>query len=134
LSFRSLAQRDRGLPVVSRDHATFRAGLEWSVARGGQAGRRLAQALGGFWLAEGMLAEGRSWLERALAQPLADQLLRAGLLRLLGATLFESGDLDGAEAVLAEASAAAAAACAPALPARIGVLLADLHNLQGQSN
>jgi hypothetical protein len=60
--------------------------------------------------------------------------LRAGLLRLLGATLFESGDLDGAEAVLAEASAVAAAACAPALQARIGVLLADLHNMQGRSN
>jgi tetratricopeptide (TPR) repeat protein len=53
---------------------------------------------------------------------------------LLGATLFESGDLDRAEAVLAEGSAAAAAARAPALQARIGVLLADLRNLQGTGN
>jgi len=81
-----------------------------------------------------MLAEGRDWLERALAQPLADQSLRAGLLRLLGATLFESGDLDRTEAVLAEASAAAATASAPALQARIGVLLADIRNMQGRSN
>jgi tetratricopeptide (TPR) repeat protein len=81
-----------------------------------------------------MLAEGRDWLERALAQPLADQYLRAGLLWVLGATLFESGDLDRAEAVLAEGSAAAATASASALQARIGVLLADIRNMQGRSN
>jgi tetratricopeptide (TPR) repeat protein len=65
---------------------------------------------------------------------LTDQSLRAGLLRLLGATLFESGGLERAEAVLAEGSAAAATASAPALRARIGVLLADIRNMQGRSN
>jgi predicted ATPase/DNA-binding SARP family transcriptional activator len=134
LAFLRLAQRERGLPVLSRDHDNFRAALEWSLAQGSEAGPRLAHALGGFWLARGMLAEGRDWLERALAQPLADQPVRASLLRLLGATLFESGALDRAEAVLMEGSAAAAAACAPALQARIGVLLADLRNMQGRSN
>jgi predicted ATPase/DNA-binding SARP family transcriptional activator len=134
LAFLCLAQRERGLPVLSRDHDNFRAALEWSLAQGGQAGPRLAHALGDFWLAGGMLAEGRDWLERALAQPLTDQSLRAGLLRLLGATLFESGDLDRAEAVLAEGSAAAATASAPTLQARIGVLLADIRNMQGRSN
>src|SRR5215475_14206507 len=134
LAFLRLAQREHGLPVLSRDHDNFRAALEWALAQGGQAGPRLAHALGGFWLARGMLAEGRDWLERALGQPLTDQPLRAGLLRLLGATLFESGDLDRAEAVLADGSAAAATACAPALQARIGVLLADIHNMQGRSN
>src|SRR5262245_13514967 len=134
LAFLHLAGRERGLPVLSRDHDNFRAALEWALAQGGQAGPRLAHALGGFWLARGMLAEGRDWLERALGQPLTDQPLRAGLLRLLGATLFESGDLDRAEAVLADGSAAAATACAPALQARIGVLLADIHNMQGRSN
>jgi predicted ATPase/DNA-binding SARP family transcriptional activator len=134
LAFLRLAQRERGLEVLSRDHDNFRAALAWSLAQGGQAGPRLAHALGGFWLARGMLAEGRDWLERALAQPLADQSLRADLLRLLGATLVESGALDWAEAVLAEGSAAAAAACAPALQARIGVLLADIRNMQGRGN
>src|SRR5262249_57296293 len=70
----------------------------------------------------------------ALGHLWTDQPRRAGLLRLLGATLFESGDLDRAEAVLADGSAAAATACAPALQARIGVLLADIHNMQGRSN
>jgi predicted ATPase len=134
LAFLRLAQRERGLQVLSRDHDNFRAALEWSLAQGGPAGPRMAYALGGFWLARGMLAEGRDWLERALAHPLTDQSLRAGLLRLLGATLFESGDLDRAEAVLAEGSAAAATASAPALQARIGVLLADIRNMQGRSN
>jgi len=134
LAFLRLAGRERRLPVLSRDHDNFRAALEWSLAQGRQGGPRLAHALGGFWLARGLLAEGRNWLERALASPLADQGLRAGLLRLLGATLFESGDLARAEAVLAEASAAAATASAPALRARIGVLLADLRNMQGRSN
>jgi hypothetical protein len=134
LAFLRLTQRERGLSVLSRDQDNFRAALERSLAQGGQAGPQLAHALGGFWLARGMLAEGRDWLERALARPLADQSLRAGLLRLLGATLFESGDLDRAEAVLAEGSAAAATASASALQARIGVLLADIRNMQGGSN
>src|SRR6516162_4145320 len=134
LAFLRLAQRERGLPVLLRDQDNFRAALEWSLAQGGQAGPQLAHALGGFWLARGMLAEGRGWLERALAQPVADQSLRAGLLRLLGATLFESGDLDRAEAVLVEGAAAAATASASALQARIGVLLADIRNMQGTSN
>jgi hypothetical protein len=56
------------------------------------------------------------------------------VFRLLGATLFESGDLDRAEAVLAEGSSAAATASASALQARIGVLLADIRNMQGRSN
>jgi predicted ATPase/DNA-binding SARP family transcriptional activator len=131
-AFLGLAQRERRLPTLSLDHDNFRAALEWSLEKGGEAGARLAHALGGFWLARGMLAEGRDWLERALAQPLADQFLRAGLLRLFGATLFESGDLDRAEAVLAEGSAAAANA--PASQARINVLLADIRNMQGSGN
>jgi len=134
LAFLHMAERERGLSALARDHGNFRAALEWSVAQDGQAGPRLAHALGGYWLARGLLAEGRDWLERALAQPLADQALRAGLLRLLGATLFECGDLDRAEAVLAKGSAAAATASAPALQARIGALLADLRNMQGRSN
>jgi predicted ATPase/DNA-binding SARP family transcriptional activator len=134
LAFLHMAERERGLPVLSRDQDNFRAALEWSLAQGGPAGPRLAHALADFWLARGMLAEGRDWLERALAQPLTDQPLRAGLLRLLGATVFESGDLDRAEAVLAEGSAAAATACASALQARIGVLLADIRNMRGRSN
>jgi predicted ATPase/DNA-binding SARP family transcriptional activator len=140
LAFLHLAQRERGLSLLSRDHDNFRAALEWCLALGGQAshddqaGPRLAQALGDYWLARGLLAEGRSWLERALASPLADQGLRAGLLRLLGTTLYEAGDLDGAEAVLSEGSAVAATAGLRAAQARSAILLADIGNMRGGSN
>jgi predicted ATPase len=143
LAFLHLAERERGLSALSRAYDNFRAALEWSLAQASrgdeavlasEAGPRLAYALGDFWLARGLLAEGQTWLDRALALPVADQGLRAGLLRLLGATLFEIGHLDQAEAVLSEGSAVAAAANAPAVQARIGVLLAEIHNMQGESN
>jgi len=103
------------------------------LAHGDQAGPRLAQALGSFWLARGLLAEGQHWLERALAQDLGDQQLRADLLRLLGAVLFEAGDPEQADTVLSECSEVAAAD-APMVQARIRVLRADIRNLQGLGN
>jgi predicted ATPase/DNA-binding SARP family transcriptional activator len=131
LAFLDLAERERRVAVLSREHDNFRAALEWSLTAGDQAGLRMAHALGDFWLAQGLLAEGRDWLERALAQPLHDQRLRAGLLRLLGTVLYEAGGLEQAEAVLREGLEVATAAGAPAMQARIRVLLADIDNLRG---
>ena len=104
------------------------------MAHGSPAGPQLARALGDFWLGRGLLAEGRNWLQRALAQKLADQRQRADLLRLLGAVLFEGGHLERAHAVLSDGGQVAASAGAPALRARIDVLRADVRNLQGLSN
>ena len=73
--------------------------------RGGETGPRLARALGGFWLARGLFQEGRGWLERALAADPADPRLRADLLRLLGTVLYAAGDLERAQATLAQGSA-----------------------------
>src|SRR5215469_5600369 len=114
---------------------TTTSGLRWSgpwlravrLGRGWLTRSGASGSPGGCWP-----RGGTGW--NARAQPLADESLRAGLLRLLGATLFESGDLARAEAVLTEGSAAAATACASALQARIGVLLADIRNMQGRSN
>jgi predicted ATPase/DNA-binding SARP family transcriptional activator len=131
LAFLGLAERESRVAVLSRDHDNFRAALEWSLPAGDQAGPRLALALEDFWLARGLLAEGRDWLERTLAQPVHDQCLRAGLLRLLGTVLYDAGDLTRAEAALREGLEVAAAAGAPALHARIRVLIADIRNLQG---
>ena len=94
----------------------------------------LAAALGDFSLARGLLHEGRSWLDRALAQHPADQRLRAALLRHLGALLYEDGDLQHAEAVLGEAAEAADAAGDATLRARIEVLLAYIRITLGGSN
>ena len=101
-AFLGLAERERSLAVLAREQDNFRAALEWSLEHGNQTGPRLARALGGFWLGRGLLAEGRDWLDRALAQRPADPRLRADLLRLLGAVLFEAGDLERADAVLSE--------------------------------
>ena len=133
-AFAGLAERERDLAVLVREQDNFRAALEWSLEQGSQAGPRLARALGDFWLGRGLLAEGRDWLDRAVAQCPADLRLRADLLRLLGAVLFEGGDLDRADSVLAEGSEVAAAAGAPAVQARIAVLRADIANLQGAGN
>ena len=130
-AFVGLAERERRLAVLVREQDNFRAALEWSLAHGDQAGPRLARALGDFWLGRGLLQEGRDWLERALAQHPADQRLRADLLRLLGAVLFEAGDLDGADAVLAEGSRLprrrAHLRCRPGS----GSLRADIRNCAG---
>ena len=131
VAFLSLAEREHTLAALVREQDNFRATLEWSLAHSGQTGPRLARALGGFWLGRGLLQEGRDWLDRSVAQRPTDQRLRADLLRLLGAVLFEAGDLDRADTVLSAGSQVAAAAGAPAVQARIRVLRADIRNLQG---
>jgi tetratricopeptide (TPR) repeat protein len=133
LSCLRLASRERDPAALARDLDNFRAALEWSLSQGDESGPRLALALGDFWLARGLLQEGRGWLEGALARPVADQRLRAGLLRVLGTLLSDSGDLNRADAVLAEGAEVAAAAGAPALRARNTVLRADMYDMRGES-
>jgi predicted ATPase/DNA-binding SARP family transcriptional activator len=133
-AFLGLAERERHLGVLAREQDNFRAALDWALSSGDETGPRLARALGGFWLARGLLQEGQDWLERALAQHLADQRLRADLLRLLGAVLCEGGDLEHADTVLSEGSQVAAEAGALGVQARIRVLRADIRNLQGTGN
>ena len=119
-AFLGLAERERDAAVLVREQDNFRAALDWSLEHGSQTGPRLARALGGFWLGRGLVQEGRDWLDRALARRPADPRLRADLLRLLGAVLFEGGDLDRADTVLSDGLEVAAAAGAPAVQARIG--------------
>jgi tetratricopeptide (TPR) repeat protein len=128
--FLSLAERERRLGVLLREHDNFRAALDYALAAGDRAGPRLARALGGFWLAQGLFEEGQGWLERALATDPADQRLRADLLRALGAVLYLAGDIEralSAEGQALEAAEVAGAACAHA---RIRVLQAEIHATQ----
>jgi tetratricopeptide (TPR) repeat protein len=131
LAYLGLAEREHGLEVLSRDQDNFRAALEWSLDSEDETGPRLAHALGEFWLGRGLLYEAGDWLERALAQHVPDERVRAGLLRLLGAVLYDAGDLDRAEVTLSQAAEVAAAAGAVAAQARIRVLLADVRGMQG---
>jgi tetratricopeptide (TPR) repeat protein len=59
---------------------------------------------------------------------------RAELLRLLGTVLYMAGDLEQAETVVSESAEVAAAAGLAAAQARISVLLAEIHSLQGGPN
>ena len=133
LAFLALAERERVVAVLSREHDNLRAALGWSLSGGSEIGPRLARALGGFWRARGFLQEGRGWLERALALAPASGQARADLLRLLGAVLYQAGDLPHAEASLSEGSRAAVAAGAWTVQARIRVMLADIHAQLGRS-
>ena len=96
-AFLALAERERDPAVLARDQDNFRVALDWSLEHGGETGPRLARALGPFWLGRGLLQEGRDWLDLATARRSADPRLQADLLRLLGAVLFEGGDLPRAE-------------------------------------
>jgi tetratricopeptide (TPR) repeat protein len=127
VAFLQLAERQRQLPVLVREQDNFRAALDYTLSGGGETGPRLARALGSFWLARGLYQEGQAWLERALAVRPADERLRAELLRLLGALLYAAGDMQRAQATLAEGLHVAVAAGAPSVRARIRVLLADIR-------
>ena len=133
LAYLDLAGRERDPAGLAPDLDNFRAALDWSLSQGAETGPGLALALGDFWLARGLLHEGRGWLARALDQPVADQRLRAELLRVLGTLLFDTGDLNQAYAVLVEGAEVAAAAGAPALRARIRVLLTEWYDQRGGS-
>jgi tetratricopeptide (TPR) repeat protein len=132
--FLRLAETERELPVLLREQDNFRAALDHTLTTGGgETGPRLARALGGFWLARGLLQEARGWLERALAAGQADPRLRADLLRLLGAVLYAAGDLQRAQAVLAQGSQVAAAAGLVPVQARIRVLRAEIQEEENRA-
>jgi hypothetical protein len=131
-AFLRLAERERDLAVLAREHDNFRAALGWSLAQDSGTGLRLARALGGFWVARGFFQEGQDWLERALATSPADPGLHADLLRLLGMTLNHT-DPERAEATLSQGSQIATAAGLHALQARIQVLQSDIHGMLGGS-
>jgi tetratricopeptide (TPR) repeat protein len=129
-AFLHLAEAERELEVLLPEQDNFRAALDHTLSGGGQAGPRLARALGGFWLARGLLQEARGWLERALAAGPDGPRLHTDLLRLLGTVCFALGDLERARAALTEGFAAACAAGLPAAQARIAVLQADIEASQ----
>jgi predicted ATPase/DNA-binding SARP family transcriptional activator len=127
-AFLALAERERDLAVLAREHDNFRAALSWSLPEDSQTGPRLARALGGFWLARGFLQEGQDWLERALAAGPTDPRLRADLLRLLGMTLLYT-DPERSEATLSQGYRIANAAGLHAVQARIQVQLSETRSM-----
>jgi tetratricopeptide (TPR) repeat protein len=131
-AFLALAERERDLAVLAREHDNFRAALGWALSQDGETGPRLARALGGFWLARGFLQEAQDWLERALATSPPDPRLRADLHRLLGMTVLRT-DPERAEATLSEGYQIAAAAGLHAVQARIKMQLSEIRSMLGRT-
>ena len=87
------------LARLREENANIRAALAWSREAGQlELGLRLAGALGRFWSARGLMAEGRQWLEQALAE--ADGVsaaVRAKAEFAAGYAALGLGDFTGAE-------------------------------------
>ncbi len=95
------------LDLLERDHANFRTALAWTLRDDGTperiaVGGQLAGALWLFWYYHSHLAEGRSWLERALAIPGVPGLIRGRLLLGLGTILHFTGEPERAQGVLTD--------------------------------
>ncbi|MFC7534210.1 BTAD domain-containing putative transcriptional regulator [Actinoplanes sp. GCM10030250] len=83
------------LAGVTADHDTIVAALDWSLREGDpERGLTIATAMWWYWWVAGRMAEGRSWLARALAAtPPQPSALRARALRAAAALARNSGDL-----------------------------------------
>jgi predicted ATPase/DNA-binding SARP family transcriptional activator len=131
-----LAEADRsagkeGLARLAVENDNVRAALEWTLAAGDPIGPRLARAFGRVWLARGQLEEGCDWLQRAFsAHPDRDEL-RAELLCLLGAIVYERGEMASADEVLTEGLELAQAAANQTLEAELRVRRAGVRAFLG---
>ena len=100
--------------ALDSERDNFRAALDHllepatcTASDNAELGLRLAAALGFYWYRTGVVAEGTSWLERALAAaPAAPDRLRGKALHLLGVLVGERGDDNPRALELCETSCA----------------------------
>ena len=112
LAERAAAARESGpvdvavLDLLDAEYANLQAALGWLEANEpGDGFVRLAAALGWFWLHRRSRAEGRRWLEAAIAQGQASGARTIALARALdgaGVLAFSQGDYARAEAFITE--------------------------------
>lgn len=85
-------EQPRWLQKLEEEHANLRLALVWSRELDRNVWRRLALALAWFWVTRGYLAEGRDWLQDALAGPTpAADVEAAGLLWLARLVYWQAG-------------------------------------------
>ena len=84
------------------DYSNARSALEWSYEADPQLCLALAGAWRFYWWLQGLLSEGRHWLQRALELPLDDPAGRACALSGLGRLTAIQGDLPAAVALFTE--------------------------------
>jgi predicted ATPase len=106
------AAQEGWLARLDLEHDNLRAALRWLL--GGQQwaeALQMAAALGAYWQTRGFLAEGRQWLEAALAAPATARETPAGLAAMIeaGMLAWEQGDIPASAGWLQQAQAAATA-------------------------
>jgi predicted ATPase len=87
---------------MEADQENFRAALAWGQARQPEAGLRLAVALARYWSHRGYYAEGRRWLQAALAQVAKPSQMRAEALLWAGRLARMQGDVEAARPLCLE--------------------------------
>jgi non-specific serine/threonine protein kinase len=99
-------EQGRWLTHLEAEHDNLRAALGWAREAGqGELGLRLAGVLWRFWFTRGYLAEGRRWLEGALAGDGGAPAARARALHGAGALAYYQSDYTRATALLEESLA-----------------------------
>jgi predicted ATPase len=88
-----LALAERAPPATfDAEQGNVRAALAWLLDHDPEAALQLAAALGNWWLLRGRLAEGRRWLEQAVARAPADTASAAAALLRAVPFAVRSGD------------------------------------------
>ncbi|MCA9861861.1 MAG: hypothetical protein KC432_02520, partial [Thermomicrobiales bacterium] len=106
------AAQEEWLARLDLEHDNVRAALRWLLDHQQWASAlSLAAALGAYWQTRGFLAEGRRWLEAALAAPDLERETPAGLAAMIeaGMLAWEQGDIPASAGWLQQAQAAASA-------------------------
>jgi non-specific serine/threonine protein kinase len=90
------------LTRVNREHPNLRAALEFSLTEPGEAptALRIATALFPYWLARGLVSEGRHWLDQALARDTGLTVERSRALCRASGLAGLQGDLAAAAALV----------------------------------
>jgi predicted ATPase/DNA-binding CsgD family transcriptional regulator len=95
-------QQDWAMRLAAEDQ-NLRAAMAWGLRADPEAALRIAAGLSWYWHTRSQLAEGRRWLERALAAPAGDRAARARALHGAGQIVYRQGDCEAAQAFLTEA-------------------------------
>jgi predicted ATPase len=106
------AGQEGWLARLDLEHDNLRVALRWLLDHQQWTDAlHLATALGAYWQTRGFLAEGRQWLEAALAAPATVRETPAGLAAMIeaGMLAWEQGDIPASAAWLQQAQAAATA-------------------------
>ena len=94
------------LEHMDLEHDNLRAALAWSIENDVETGLRLAGATSWYWNIRGYIAEGRSWLDKALAQKhpggAQDERLRAKALRECAGLAWTATDYNVGKQLVAE--------------------------------